>query len=90
MMWKVRTVCPSGLTYTGTYDPSRKYSAGDIVYKDGMTQCFDGYKFIVVGISGREHVPDPEPKKILPKNCVHCGAPVNSLHAKCEYCGCEY
>lgn len=80
------------MRYIGTYDSSRHYSIGDIVYKDGMTQCFDGYKFIVVGIPERvtNYVPDPESKKILPKNCVRCGAPVNSIHTKCEYCGCEY
>lgn len=29
-------------------------------------------------------------KRVLPKTCTRCGAPVNSYHTKCEYCGCEY
>lgn len=85
---KIRTE----LKYQGVFDSSYQYSKGDVVYKDGMTQCFDGEKFIEIGDTGSvtAYIPDPEPKKILPKNCIHCGAPVNSYHIKCEYCGCEY
>ena len=77
----------NSLTYLGTYDSSHQYSTGDVVFKDGITQCFVGERFVEIGTTGR---PDPEPKKMLPKNCVRCGAPVNSYHTKCEYCGCEY
>lgn len=85
---KIRTE----LTFSGVFDSSYQYSKGDVVFKDGMTQCFDGEKFIEIdGIEGvTTYIPESKPKKILPKNCVRCGAPVNSYHIKCEYCGCEY
>lgn len=79
------------LKYLGTYDSSHQYSVGDIVVKDGMTQCFDGKKFVKFGATGRAYpYESPLQKKVLPKTCARCGAPVNSYHIKCEYCGCEY
>lgn len=83
---KIRTE----LKFQGVFDSSYQYSKGDVVYKDGMTQCFDGEKFIEIGDTTNPTA--TKPKKILPKNknCIHCGAPVNSYYIKCAYCGCEY
>lgn len=79
------------LKFLGTYDSSYQYSKGDVVYKDGMTQCFDGEKFVKFGTTGRAYpYESPLPKRVLPKTCARCGAPVNSYRTKCEYCGCEY
>lgn len=78
--------CSSGLTYIGKYDPSIVYKTGDVVRDGDDIKVFNGQGFSIISGSYDEN----SIKKILPKHCTSCGAPIDSLKRKCEYCGCEY
>lgn len=77
----------SAFNFIGPYNQSVKYQIGDVVEDNGYIKVFDGQGFTVIGTPDDNPV---SPIKILPKNCTQCGAPVNSLRIRCEYCGCEY
>ena len=78
----------TSLRYIGKYDKSKMYQIGDVI-EDGIeTKVFNGKEFVV--ISKGVNLSEPEPPKILPKNCTRCGAPVKSYKDYCEYCGCKY
>lgn len=75
------------LYFKGIFNASAYYDEGDIVIENGETKFFTGNEFIRLDFIEAKCEPS---KKILPKTCTRCGAPVDSSHVRCAYCSCEY
>lgn len=86
----MRNELQSTLFFCGTYDPTRTYSDGDVVFLDGDTLVWINGAFEPIGCPSSETKEDEKPMKKL--QCPCCGAPLIRVGTeyKCEYCGMIY
>lgn len=75
--------------YVGQVNDTTKSMLGDVGIIDDKFCLYTGNEWIEIEeVSTTDE--KEKPKKILPKVCSQCGAPVKSYRSSCEYCGVSY
>lgn len=67
---------------------STKYTYGSIAIDNGVIKVYNGKSWEIVKEDCKNDTNTP--KKIVPKICSQCGAPIKIDNTTCEYCGTKY
>lgn len=80
--------CSTQLNYIGFFDTSKGYRIGDLVIDNGVTKVYTGTAWEILGAIDSNNT--EASKKIVPRICSQCGAPIQGYSNSCEYCGTRY